>query len=89
MLFRKREASTYSWEQLAFCHIVLTLVSYITEAKGVIIKIDVNGTCLLENSRTNYPQWIDKDWKIFQQIYSSTQTLFLKASKDHSINIFY
>lgn len=55
MLLRKPEAGIYSWEQSGFCHIsirqfLVMLVSYIMRGKEVIIKIDINETCILENS---------------------------------------
>lgn len=89
---RELEASICSWEQLGFCHIstrlyLLKLIFYIMESKKIIIKMDVNETCILENSLTNYSQRIYKGWQIFHLIYSSTQTLFPKVSTDHPINI--
>lgn len=55
MSVRKSKASIYSWEQLGFCHLsarlyLLKLVFYIMESKKVIIKMDVNEVCILENS---------------------------------------
>lgn len=93
MLLKKPEASIYSWEQLGFCHIsarlyLLKLIFYITESGKVIIKMDVSETCILENSWTNYSQKIYKGWKVFHPIYSSTQTLFPKVSRDYPINIY-
>lgn len=57
------------------------LIFYIMESKKVIIKMDINETCILENSWANYSQEIYKDWKIFHPIYSSTQVLFPKVSR--------
>lgn len=55
MLFRKFEVLIYFWEKLGFCYIsvrlyLFKLVFYIRESKKVIIKMDVNEICILENS---------------------------------------
>lgn len=55
--------------------------------KKVIIKIDDNESCILENSKNQLLQRIDKGSKIFHPIHSSSQNLISKISKDHSINI--
>lgn len=86
MLLRKPEASIYSWEQLGFCHIsarlyLLKLIFCIMESKKVIIKMDVNETCILENSGANYSQGIYKGWKNLSPINSSTQVLVPKVSR--------
>lgn len=83
MLLRKHEASVYTGEQLGFCHLnvrqfLRKLVSYITGGKKVIIKSVVNEACILENSRANYPQRIDKGWEIFSQFIHPPQILFPK-----------
>lgn len=83
MLLRKHEASVYTGELLGFCHLnvrqfLRKLVSYITGGKKVIIKSVVNEACIWENSRTNYPQRIDKGWEIFSQFIHSPQILFPK-----------
>lgn len=66
---------------------LLKLIFYIMKSKKVIIKMDINETCILENSLASYSQEIYKGWKIFYPIYSSTEVLFQKFT-DHPINIY-